>query len=285
MEKCKLCGSNLNLIEGHIIPKFVVKYLKETSVTGRVRQAEKPNLRKQDIIKFRLLCFNCEQLFSKREKIFSEQIFKKYHHQKIWRFDYQEWLRYFLISVFWKIAIKEIDSFAESKPALGIFVQNAIDKWTPFLLGESNSPGDYQCNIIINVKIEANHPQVPEIERLNWHLLRGIDATIKFSTKTVGIYFRIPGFLFYCHLKPNKSNQWKNTKIGRKGTISLPQHIKDKHFGSFLRERLKFSAESMNGISERQWAKIADSYRNNFDVKKHKNILDILMADRKSSNT
>jgi len=96
----------------------------------------------------------------------------------------------------------------------------------------------------------------------------------------VGIYWRIPGFLFYCHIKPNKSKQWKNTKIGWKGLISSPQHIKDRRLGSFLVERLKFSAKSSDGISERQWEKISDSYMKNFDVSKHSEILDVLNLKR-----
>ena len=49
--KCRLCEQESDLQESHIIPKFVCAYLKDTSPTGKIREANNVNKRKQDGIK------------------------------------------------------------------------------------------------------------------------------------------------------------------------------------------------------------------------------------------
>jgi hypothetical protein len=61
---CKLCQANQVIDNSHITPAFVGKWLKQSSATGHMRGAVDPNVRKQDLPKFRLLCEECEELFS-----------------------------------------------------------------------------------------------------------------------------------------------------------------------------------------------------------------------------
>ena len=277
--RCKLCGSDSPLQRSHIVPKFIVKYLKETSVTGFIRQGININVRKQDFLKIELLCVSCEQLFSKRERFFSEEIFRKYLVEGITRFHYEDWLRYFSISMFWRLAITHIDDFEKSYPSLGNYIREAITKWTPFLLEQTENPGDYQYDMFFLDIVTPSHPDV-HVKGMNWLLLRGFDGTIFFNknNKIAGIYWRIPGFLFCCHLKPNKDKLWKGTSIRRRGLISTPQYVKDKRFGSFLLHRLKISREMLNNMSNKQQDKIRNSYLRNFNDM-HENIFDIIKAD------
>jgi len=69
--KCRLCEQDSDLQESHIIPKFVYTYLKDTSPTKKIREANNVNLRKQDGIKLHWLCKACELKFSGWEKYFS----------------------------------------------------------------------------------------------------------------------------------------------------------------------------------------------------------------------
>lgn len=50
MGKCALCGEDKELQLSHIIPKFIGKYLKNTSI-GNIRSHENPNRIAQDIEK------------------------------------------------------------------------------------------------------------------------------------------------------------------------------------------------------------------------------------------
>lgn len=63
MGKCALCGEDKELQLSHIIPKFIGKYLKNTSI-GNIRSHENPNRIAQDIEKHYMLCHDCEELFS-----------------------------------------------------------------------------------------------------------------------------------------------------------------------------------------------------------------------------
>jgi hypothetical protein len=276
-ESCKLCGDTSPIKRSHIVPKFVIKYLKDTGVTGYVRQGVNLNVRKQDFPRTKLLCAKCEEFFSKREKYFAETIFKPYLNDGIIRFEYQEWLRYFAVSVFWRFAAVEINDFEVKNPSKGVLIREAMSKWTSFLLEQTNNPGDFQYDMFF---LDISH--IADLNRhvpgMNWLLMRGFDGTIFFNKNGVGIYFRIPGFLFCCHIKPNKNNGWKKTSIKRKGVISTPQHVKDKRFGSFLLDRLKIAREMMDTMSTNQKGKIRDSYMKKFSDK-HDKILELIQAD------
>ncbi len=276
-ESCKLCGDTSPLQQSHIVPKFIIKYLKDTGVTGKVRQGVNIDVRKQDFPKLKLLCAKCEQLFSKREKNYSEQIFKPYLNDKVSRFEYKEWLRYFAISVFWRFAVVNIGVFEKEHPEKGVLVREAILKWEPFLLEQTNNPGDYQYDMFF---LDISRIEDPErhVQGMNWLLMRGFDGTIFFNHKGVGIYWRIPGFLFCCHIKPNKNKRWKRTSLKRTGVIKAPQHIHDKRFGSFLLDRLRVARDMMDGMSEKQQDKIREDYIKKFG-NKHDKILELIQAD------
>ena len=72
---CKFCGNTKELKESHLIPSFAGKWLKDTSPSPFLRQAIKPNVRRQDIIKEYLLCGDCEHYFSTFEDAFAKKIF------------------------------------------------------------------------------------------------------------------------------------------------------------------------------------------------------------------
>lgn len=74
---CKLCQDSDDLQDSHILPKFVGKYLKETSATGFLTaiDTEGQPSRSQDICKTRLLCSRCESILNKAETFFANTIF------------------------------------------------------------------------------------------------------------------------------------------------------------------------------------------------------------------
>src|SRR4051794_40464467 len=45
MAQCRLCGRTAELQESHIIPKFVIRQLKNSSGGGMLRSGKDPNLR------------------------------------------------------------------------------------------------------------------------------------------------------------------------------------------------------------------------------------------------
>lgn len=117
-----------------IIPKFVGKWLKDTSATGYLRQATNPNLRIQDLLTERLLCYDCEGLFSTWEKQFAENIFIPYHSGGKRKFAYEKWLLLFAISLNFRAAIVELESFRQEKPNLATKIDDALADWKATLL-------------------------------------------------------------------------------------------------------------------------------------------------------
>ena len=55
LKVCALCHQNSELELSHIIPKFAIRYLKETSI-GQLRSTDNPNSTIQDGEKHYLLC-------------------------------------------------------------------------------------------------------------------------------------------------------------------------------------------------------------------------------------
>lgn len=97
---CKLC-SNSEQVNSHILPKFIFKWLKKTG-TGRLRSIENVNLPREDGIVKKFLCKTCENKFNKAETYFANKIFYPVINDRIEEFDYDERLRYFIISLFWR---------------------------------------------------------------------------------------------------------------------------------------------------------------------------------------
>ena len=116
MEKaCALCGNIAVLENSHIIPKFVFKYLKKDSFTGRMRITAEPNKAVQDGEKMELLCGACEDKFQKLETHFSNKVFRPYKLDKITEFKYEESIIHdFVTSVNWRVLYVELQDIINS---------------------------------------------------------------------------------------------------------------------------------------------------------------------------
>lgn len=256
VEECALCNHQTRLLKSHIIPKFAVDWLKRTSATGYMRQVIKPNLRKQDIDKLRLLCTDCENRFSKWEKQFAENIFIPFQEKYQQSFEYREWLLLFAVSLAWRTVIKEIESFRKLRPELSPFVYNALNHWSAFLLGKSADPGPYEHHMLL-LDFIANAQNIDLPDGIHWYLLRGIDSTIVSSSKKVFAYTKLPGLIFWTAIQPPKPEGWEKTQIFRSGIIGTPQSITQPEFGPFLLDRIKITDKIlMSDISERQMKQI-----------------------------
>lgn len=142
---CPLCGKEKeNIRKSHVVPKFVGKYQKNTSI-GNIRNSNNPNVPAQDIYKKYLLCGDCEELFSKYETWFAKNVFRPYKaNQKIKALttlsDLYK-LYYFLVSVVWRyLYINKNDIIGEIKnSALDKSFKKALDEMKDFLINEKEN--------------------------------------------------------------------------------------------------------------------------------------------------
>jgi hypothetical protein len=250
IEACKLCGKQTKLANSHIIPKFTVNWIKKTSATGYIRMAKKPNLRKQDLPKIKLLCKECENRFSKWEKLFAENIFIPYLEKGKQIFEYEDWLIRFAVSLSWRTIMKEIYSFRQESN-LATFVDNSLKQWGSFLLEINDNPGTYENHLFfLDYISNINNLHLPDM--FQWYLLRGFDSTIAFSEKEVFAYTKLPGFIFCSGISPPKLKGWNKTLIKKEGIIEANQSISQPGFGDFLLNRSSLGVKLKKDLSEKQ---------------------------------
>lgn len=259
LSKCILCQNRRTLVQSHIIPKFVAKWLKDTSATGYLRQGVSPNVRKQDFPKIELLCHECEGRFSFWEKQFSEKVLIPYHNSGKKEFKYNDWLLRFAVSLAWRIGVIELEGFKEFQPKLVSYLEDALAQWSMFLLDAPSKISEFGFHLLF-LDVVGRAEGVKVSEGFHWYLLRGIDATVPASSKEVAVYVKLPGIIFVSGVHPKKPDGWMNTKINFHGLISASNQVVDSTWlGEFLLDRVQQSTKLMDSTSMKQNLKIVDS--------------------------
>jgi len=261
VSKCKLCGQESKLVEGHVIPKFVISWLKKTSATGYIRQAVNPNLRKQDIQKVKLMCTNCERIFSTWERRFAQHLFIPFQEKKQSSFLYGDWLLSFAVSLAWRMVTVGVDNFGKSKPELSEYIDKALDCWRAFLLVHSKTPGPYEHHLLLlDYVVDTHGIDLPN--GANWYFLRGVDTTIASSSKSVFVYSLLPGLVFWSCIHPPKQEGWAGTHILSDGIMKQPQGAPCS-FGYFLSHRAQEVIDYLEQMSEAQRQRIGSDMLSN----------------------
>ncbi|TGM85589.1 hypothetical protein [Leptospira licerasiae] len=247
--KCRLCLSETDLRKSHIIPAFVIRWLKDTSATGFLRKGTAPNLRVQDGLTNKLLCSACENLFSQWEKQFAENIFTPYVSAELSidgvaqgihkSFKYSDWLLKFLISVHWRLLVHETEAanFDISQKLYQLILEH-IDIWRKFLLSQSSTTGQNETHLIFLQSFIGGEGSLPsEIsDRVNFYLIRAIDGTTVYSDANLGVYSKFGPIAAITMLKPSSipTSRMKNTKLHMKGDIQTVQEIGDPFVTEFI---------------------------------------------------
>lgn len=277
---CKLCLQDKPLANSHIIPKFVGKWLKDSSATGYLRCAENPNVRKQDLPTQKLLCYDCENLFSQWENAFAKEIFLPFQENNKIKFKYDVWLLKFAISIVWRIGVVKIDNFRSRNSYLSAKIDEALEYWRNFLLGNSTL-NEYEHHLLFLDVIADTQSEIPV--GFHWYTLRGTDATIVSNDQHVFIYGKIPGMIFFSSVHPLHLQGWEKTKIHQRGHMSAgKQKIKDEIFGNFLLDRAQKAMTVGGSLSSRQEQKIVDALLENPERTNNSKTLVILEIEQLS---
>jgi hypothetical protein len=208
---CRLCGETKELQESHIIPKFVFRWMKETSATGYLRFAQQPNLRVQDGIKCYLLCADCERRLNQWETQFASRIFHPLAQGTTSSAPYGPWLLSFCVSVSWRVLTNYLDNnHIQNVPAtLMPDVHRAERAWREFLLGRVARPGRHEQHLVpLGAITTYTHADIPT--NINRYFLRAIDMDIANDGNTVFVYTKIGPICdlgFCCHAFP-KTVDW-----------------------------------------------------------------------------
>jgi hypothetical protein len=256
--RCRLCGAGEPRRNSHIAPKFVLRWLKRTSITGRVRSVANPNLIVQDLPRARLLCAECENRFSNWEGKFKKNLFDPHHSGIISKFRYDDWLLKFAVSLSWRVCEWQRDSMKALTPHLLPTIYGATTQWLRFLLGEANNPGPYEHHIFfLDRATRICAPQVPALT--DWYLARFIDFTAAYTDAgNLYVYSKLARIILCAFIRPPFAEGWKGTKIEQTGTISNSnQTLDDSRLLPFIFDRAAIATEARNRMSGRQLAAIA----------------------------
>lgn len=265
--QCGLCGLEKELQESHVIPSFVFKWLKTSSVTGYFRHGETINRRVQDGTKIYFLCKDCEQLFGGWENIFAKEVFMPLHQNKPIK-QYGAWLLKFSTSVSWRVL-----TFFKNHLDLNHFPDNLLKSvdtvlkiWSEFLLDKRPHPEACEQHLLPFRDFigEHNDPKMPG----NFHryISRSVDIDAACSKTEAFVYAKMCRILLIGFIKMDHRERWRDTKVHVNHGILEKRHYKVpatvSHFMYYKARRLQ---EVQKKISDRQWKRIGKDYEKNSD--------------------
>lgn len=225
---CSLCKNNSILKDSHIIPKFVGDWIKETSVTGKMRSAETPNKRVQDLVKTKLLCNDCEQLFSTYEKYFSENIFKPFLNSNNPIITYDVRLKKFVVSILWRILIYGFPRIIWKVDRHKHAANQVESKWRDYLYKDIKLIDDHSYLLMLKLVTDAKMIEGTNLD-INWYFFRSVDGTIAQNNEDAFVYVKIPGFAFFSSINTHPLKHLVNSILMNRMSISqyLNFYMKD----------------------------------------------------------
>lgn len=259
--ECRLCGKEANLLNSHIIPRFVIRWIKETSATGFLRGAEDPDTRIQDYHE-ELLCEDCEMVFSNFEREFASNIFYPHINKDRATFEYGEWLKKFVMSVSWRLVVSDLSKVDELESFHRDAIYDAEEIWRDILAGNLSLAADpftHHIFFLDDVVPDETAEDLPD----NWefYINRGIDGTSVFGNRTA-IYFKFPQIICISCIQPPEDSELKDTKIEQTGEIGPPQ-VMGPDWGTFLINRAE--KVSSRDVSESEQEKIKERMLDNLE--------------------
>lgn len=257
--ECALCCEKADLKLSHIIPSFVLRYLKETSA-GLIRPAANPNAVVQDGEKHYMLCDNCEKLFSTYEKEFANNIFHAYFKNNHRRFKYDTRLHYFLTSVSWRHLYLDLLDFVENQ-VVGIDALECLiaseQVMRDYLLKKRNDIGNIEHHIFFFEDIESATDELKKLHpHVSVHRSVGGYTAANEKTKTYFTFTNMMGILVFTLYSKGKDEIWQNTQIfnGINVIEAKNQHI-ESVCANEIKELMRSSKRSKEQLSETQQRK------------------------------
>jgi len=177
---CKLCQNNDDLRDSHILPRFLGKYLKDTSATGFLMAVDSEGnpSRSQDLHKMKLLCDGCESILNEAETFFANTIFHPFNQGNLKVIPLDDRLAKFAVSVslraLWVMQIAGHPLIEKWEDTLGELER----EWRNYLLGSldfvkgKNSHHILLCNeTLLATGLRANPDLIYNIMRSSAYYL------------------------------------------------------------------------------------------------------------------
>lgn len=262
IRQCALCSAPYEpQEESHIVPKFVYRWLKASSTTGFMRFGPEMNQRVQDGIKDHFLCETCEDRFAAHESTFAAEIFHPFVADNCHEADYAEWMLKFAVSVSWRLL-----AYSNEKRGLPHFrerhmsaVTETLQTWRDYLLDRRDDIGGHEIHLLpLSGIIDHSTSGVPQ--NINRYLRRAVEIDVGVSDKEAFTYCKLGPMIFIGLIAYPDLTHWKGTTVSHTGRFPPRDFIAPGQFQDFIFMRSRRLEELESQLSERQLAKIKESY-------------------------
>lgn len=263
-------------MHSHIIPGFVIRWLKRTSATGYLRSLETGE-RLQEGMREYLLCAACEQRLGRYEKRFAERIFLPYQNRPQPQvFAYEEWLLRFVVGLHWRVLALYPGS---SHPIAQVFA-NAEREWRQYLLEQSPNPGAAEFHVYFADVVAHSTIELPK--KFNWYMARSIDASHIYNDQgDAGVYVKLPRIITVSFIRlGNQRDHWQGTRLDVQGTLTIPQQPSVPIFTQVLLERAKLLDNARPMLTARQKEKIQKQAETRPETIRNSDSFQVYVADR-----
>lgn len=256
MPSCALCNADAPLVQSHVIPAFVYRWMKETGATGYIRSADNPNKRTQDGLKIPLLCVECEGLFNQFETPFATNVFYPIEKDVVLRAPYGPWMLKFCVSVSWRVLTYFLRDNADeaAPPETRADMSAALGRWSGFLTGKYPHPDRFEQHLMrlspITEHIEPNMP-----DSMNRYLMRVSDIYLVGGPGILMTYAKFGAFALFGYVRMD-AEPWLGTKVRvRHGVLEPTTYHVPKELFRFFMQRASVVRDVLDEMSPRQLQK------------------------------
>jgi hypothetical protein len=263
---CAFCEQPRALQLSHVLPSFVIRWLRETAATGHIRVSHEPNRRIQDGWKARMLCAECEQLFSRWERAFAEGAFYPIHNSNAPAVSYGPWLAKFAAAQSWRTlrAYQLRDALDDYlPPRLLTQVPKALDRWKAFLLDQHPHPAKFELHVLrLDIIQSTDIPDLPPM--MNRYLYRAVDQDVPTSQTSAFVYSKLCRIVILGFIEMPGPRVWKNTRISPShGSFGTGDTTVPAGFLNFMAEKARELMVTGEQLSPRQMEKISHEVQQN----------------------
>lgn len=261
--QCALCRKNKELQLSHIVPHFVGRKMIKTA-PGNIRMTNEPNIVAQDIEKHYMLCHDCEELFSARERWFASNIFNPWQDHKQEQFSYDENLTYFIISLSWRSLYLDLEEFScdptFDREVLMIMLR-AENIMRDYLLEKRQDISDIQNHIFFFDRIEtASNYDFDKNPSVAMH--RSITSYSAYNGKTSFTISNLMGIMIVTFYSMDAEEEWINTQImNGSGTIVASNQGIKSVVGQEIKHWMDVAENAKNNLSDNQKNKILEKMK------------------------
>lgn len=263
---CAFCGERKTLVESHVLPAFVFRWLRGRSGAGHMRNTDNPNLRVQDGLKFPWLCIDCEKLFNRYETAFATKVFHPWLSGNN-QISYEDWLLKFCTSISWRVLkyARGQNENAQYSVEQHTLMDQAEEHWRDFLNDRVPHPAKFEQHLVIYDLVKStNISDLPT--NFNRFMTGEVTLDIVGSDRSLMTFAKLGRFTIFGIIQKGP-NKWSGTRVCVKNGVlkpdkfTIPVGLLD-----LFREKATHSAMAMSNISSKQRAKIDKNIIDNIDA-------------------